>query len=445
VKNHCEEKTIMSDTPFLSFKDLSEEAHSEAIKWKQENTKYEVYTPILKSMDIGEMIPHIISIKSKVTTTVSEEDHAGPSLFEVFPRSLSIVLATIWEQVRDDALNNDETVANFDNRAKDLLAVHATSDDRYDLVQQLRAIRKPRELPVQAFWYKLKEFNSYIDWLPGTEPALTEGQLKQTFHDSMPITWRERFANAGNTVLALAMAEMVRYFRKQENQAFKKGLENTALQRKQAVAARRGKSKDNKSSPRKFEPSKKGTSTEKRSRIQESDPCPVHPGMGHTWGQCRANTYNKQRNEKKRKVNDTGSDANVVTVEAQPVANKSNDSQVVALNNVQSMDCGTFIPEYFVSRDCLNPTHHLDAIAFTAQQKQLNGSFSLNKTYSTVCDEVYSTGDNDLTIKTFTDVTQPLRLCAISVMTVGKIQNTENHKPLRVLFDTGSDRTMANF
>ena len=42
------------------------------------------------------------------------------------------------------------------------------------------------------------------------------------------------------------------------------------------------------------------------------------------------------------------------------------------------------------------------------------------------------------------DITQNSRLCSISIMTLGLVQNVPNNRPLKVLFNTGSDKTMAN-
>ena len=33
-------------------------------------------------------------------------------------------------------------------------------------------------------------------------------------------------------------------------------------------------------------------------RITTHTSCPVHPGMKHTWGKCRANAYNHDRSKK---------------------------------------------------------------------------------------------------------------------------------------------------
>ena len=47
------------------------------------------------------------------------------------------------------------------------------------------------------FWYRLRELNSYVDWLPGDKPGLNNEAIKQAFYDGMPITWKTRYTNAG--------------------------------------------------------------------------------------------------------------------------------------------------------------------------------------------------------------------------------------------------------
>jgi hypothetical protein len=51
--------------------------------------------------------------------------------------------------------------------------------------------KKPIDMAVQAFWYPLHELNKHIEWLPGTEPVLTDNQIKQAFYDAMPEAWKD--------------------------------------------------------------------------------------------------------------------------------------------------------------------------------------------------------------------------------------------------------------
>jgi hypothetical protein len=71
-----------------------------------------------------------------------------------------------------------------------------TDQDRHELIQLLRPL-KPR---VQSLYYRLIQLNGYVNYLPGNDYPLTEDQLKQSFHDGMPPTWKERFLTTGFAV-----------------------------------------------------------------------------------------------------------------------------------------------------------------------------------------------------------------------------------------------------
>ena len=199
----------------------SEDEKRDTFKWTVgNNSKYETQLKVLTSLELEHLVPHVLEVKTKVDAAVGTVNHKGPSLYKVFPRTLSLVLRSVWDQIIADApAGAPETEATFAERAKEFIAVHATVEDRHDLIQQLRVVRKPRDMLVQAFWYRLREINAYVEWLPGNENELNNDQLKQAFYDAMPATWKERFVNAGNSISTLALAQVIRYFRQQENQA----------------------------------------------------------------------------------------------------------------------------------------------------------------------------------------------------------------------------------
>jgi hypothetical protein len=85
----------------------------------------------------------------------------------------------------------DETANGFSQALLLFIASHGTPEDQHKLVQQLRSPRKPCDIPVQAFYYRLRELNSYVTWLPGNEALLNEEQIKQAFYDAMPSAWCE--------------------------------------------------------------------------------------------------------------------------------------------------------------------------------------------------------------------------------------------------------------
>ena len=106
----------MSFNPVSSFTFERKDADvsTEAIKWTQNGHRYEIYSPILKSMDVHEIISHCAQVNNKVIATVGDEPDIGPSLYTVFGRSLGLIMQSVWEQVNADAdananINNSHT------------------------------------------------------------------------------------------------------------------------------------------------------------------------------------------------------------------------------------------------------------------------------------------------------------------------------------------------
>ena len=192
-------------------------------------------------------------------------------------------------------MNDDaHTVQSFEQAIQDFVACHSTEQDRHELVQQLRHPTKPRDLGVQAFYYRLVELNSAVSILPGDDAPLTDDQLKQAFYDGMPPSWRERFINSGSLFNQMTRAEIIRYFRNQEKQALLKQRENEDTIRRVNKTKKRPvndshKSKNNKAQDKSsFHENKR-----QKGRISDDDPCPIHPNGNHTWGECRCNHFGK--------------------------------------------------------------------------------------------------------------------------------------------------------
>eukprot|EP00543_Licmophora_paradoxa_P002957 CAMPEP_0202451258 /NCGR_PEP_ID=MMETSP1360-20130828/9721_1 /ASSEMBLY_ACC=CAM_ASM_000848 /TAXON_ID=515479 /ORGANISM="Licmophora paradoxa, Strain CCMP2313" /LENGTH=187 /DNA_ID=CAMNT_0049069775 /DNA_START=84 /DNA_END=643 /DNA_ORIENTATION=+ len=167
-----------------------------AVKWTLKNSRYEIHVPTLDTIATDTLVTHCLQVKTKIRQAVANETHQGSSFFRVLPRTLAQTLLTTWEQVLADHPPEDQTEASFDAALRNFVASDATEEDRYDLVQQLRSPKKPRNVAVQQFFYRLRELNGFVAWLPGTEPPLTADQLKQSLYDGMPSTWRGRFVDS---------------------------------------------------------------------------------------------------------------------------------------------------------------------------------------------------------------------------------------------------------
>ena len=424
--------------------------YPQAIKWTIVNTKYEIYVPTLKEFSVAALLPHCLDVKSKIDAVVSTEAHRAPSYFRVLPRTVSTVLQAIWEQLlgEDDAPAQDQD--GFASNVRRLVALHCTEDDRYELAQQLRnPSTKPKGMAVQTFYYRLTELNSYISWLPGTEPALTDAQLKQALHDAMPSTWRERFSNAGNSVSSVTKAEMVRYFRVQQKNSLRRTQENDKKQRIHAKKRRNDKGSPKETqSQRPFKKAKRkdeDSSSKKSKRVQDTEQCPVHPNLPHTWGECNANAYNKNAKRKKdsRKSNanppDKEVDNNAIDLDVDLKAPSSDEESVINNKGTSSAPNSNFADAYY---DATN--HHFNAAIDVFQTDLMPQEAS--DLFATAVEDAFESGVtdeldnlNDLNIDN-----KSLKLRPMGIMLAKLIQNAPSKRPLKVLFDSGSDATFIH-
>ena len=290
---------MSSTTILIDWKKKVPEGSEKAVNWEIGNTKYQIYAPELKEFDIAIFLPHCIDVRNKILAVVSNDNHKATSLFRAFPRTLSVVFQGIWEQkVQDLPLHPDE--ADFAASLQEFIAVHVTAEHRQDLLMQLRSAHKPRDMKIQTFYYRLRELNAYIIWMPGHELPLSEEQIKQAFYDAMPTTWRERYINAGKSVHAEDIAQLVRYFQQQENIALSKQLLNEeAMHYRSYNAKQKRRSERSAGKQRTFKRNNSGhqndtnnkTPLQKKKKIDADIDCPFHPGL-HKWGICYENVRN---------------------------------------------------------------------------------------------------------------------------------------------------------
>ena len=97
----------MSDVAAVfHFKVLKEEEdheHPDEITWSINNSKHEICQPALAAINLRDVLPHCAQVKSKALKQASNANHQGPSLCRVFPRTLSLVLDAVWNQIIADA------------------------------------------------------------------------------------------------------------------------------------------------------------------------------------------------------------------------------------------------------------------------------------------------------------------------------------------------------
>ena len=292
--------------------------------------------------------------------------------------------------------------AAFFNQVKAMIASFATEEDRRDLLNQLRDAQKPRDVTVQTMWYRMTEINNMVDYLPGTDPKLTANQLLKAFHDAMPQRWRDRFLNAGLTVDTTVLPKILHYFRMQERNADQNsqannetGGRNATVNRNTNNAGKKPNPNHKKPKPADAEKSKKTTSN---GRISDETMCPIHPKGKHTWGECYANSYNKNANGKR---------ASDKQKEKVTKKTKSDDSKPTVYNVDVDSDDDTAPAEKVAKSNILNAgkhitpcadditfpnSHHIDCLSMDSLQTDFIADTSAGQMYLQYISDVYATG-----------------------------------------------------
>ena len=313
-------------TPCLTFEDLL--AIPE--RWRHryidaDGTTHEMYLPYLDGLQVtlGDIVLHCKRVFEEVRSKNIRHD----GLFATFNSMLNGQALTEWQAVCNTLPDGTALdLAQLEQSIQALIAAFAVDADRHALLQYLRQDfpKKPKRIMVQVLVTLFQQLNNMADWLPGHMSILTEEELKQAYHDRMPNSWTERLAATGCTVPGETLQSLRSYFMQQETLAKRLEDANNARQSRSAMRRRRrdDAADDQHQGQR---PRRRRRSRHNRKdrctpaqgqrqaqapeagcenaagrvtglRIADNAPCTVHPGAGHTWGECRENAQNRANN-----------------------------------------------------------------------------------------------------------------------------------------------------
>ena len=177
--------------------------------------------------------------------------------------------------------------------------------------------------------------------------------------------------------------------------------------------------------------------------------CPVHPHGNHTWESCTLNPKNKNKEEKKtpmaffnKKVKnkpvptadqymaEAGSgpdDSSVESSGTESSGKKKSKNQQTKFASTHDSYCTNILVSSndFQTETCLDN--------------------AISNAFMAITEDAFTNGGyDDIEIKDITNPISNLRLKPIGVAVVNTIQGHTSSKPLKVLFDTGSDKTFVN-
>ena len=473
--------------------------HPESIKWSLGRAKHEIYHHTLARFELGHIVTHCLSVLHKVDKEVGDDDDDRFTSYKiVFPRTLSIPLLATWDQLCVDFPLLDEKPESFRSLIKHFIEAHATDDDRHELLDSIRHAHKPRFMKTQAFYYRLRELNEQVEYLPGEEDKLNLDQLDQAFHDGMPSVWRERYTNAGRSVRTDEHSALLKFFRDQQHASDRAAVRNARTQKdsskKKASSSNSASFKSKDKLPVKKtkwdskHKSKNPSTKDKKGpgRISDDTPCPIHPGSTHNWGECFQNVANKSKSMSTKKAKGKGkgkakedeTDGHAMHVDSDAsIASVIDDmhSLIIHCDDDEEVDSvellrrqanaeighpeypedmllvgteinlkGEFIEHAFVAEEIFTHHHHLDDSSLLAMQETTESNLLSDEfmdVYVQYIDEQYSLGvDEDKHLAQSFD--SKLRLRATSFAIVPTMQKTRVNCILKVLFDSGCDKTM---
>ena len=159
------------------------------------------------------------------------------------------------------------------------------------LQKQKRSMRrrmpKPFGMPVAQYWARLVELNQYLPFFPGGDEnsKLADDDLKEVLEFGIPETWRmymtiTRFIPANETPV-----KIVNFCRELEGIESEHGsLDVIGISKKSTRRSPVSKKPD----PPVAQPRRsfKKRSRDKFEGLDKSGPCPIHPNLPHTMGQC---------------------------------------------------------------------------------------------------------------------------------------------------------------
>ena len=147
----------------------------------------------IRSFELHDLLPKLLDLAEKVRMQVFDVDLVGKALLIAIPRALGATLRPAWEMILEDSASDlDETPTSeqVDALIQKFIAAHSSPHDQEALLRQLRNLRKPRKMLTQAFWYRIRELNNYLGWLPGNLQRLTDTDIKDAIYNGMPEKWQ---------------------------------------------------------------------------------------------------------------------------------------------------------------------------------------------------------------------------------------------------------------
>ena len=474
---------------------------TQVFKIMEGEIRHEVHSvPCDGSEGAASLLPHIWSFNLNISEINFENPAIKLRLFgSTLTGNAKARWLNVYNRVIQEIDDDEEDI--FIRAQNELIAQYCDEDARDAQLQYVRTVKKPgKSMSVRDFQMNLENCNTIASWMPGESPILTEDELRRVFVHAMPEVWQTTFLNAGRTVANTTMLDCVAYFGRVETAANKISELNSQRQRTESHSRRarddaeqdEHKSKRQRHKGRSFRhrgrsppKSKNNNSTHNNNNhkateaAKPEDPCPIHKYLtnNHTWGDC---TYKKAFDEARKSSSKGANTKKKPTTEAN-VADSSmnNESELASVRwgpDTFSAEESTPVVKAMpraakgtlkaaaCSQQCSTITHsfihHLnDFVQKQVQNLDATSETDLDAMVHITIEALYNHLESDstgvyemqnlfLASDVIVDKIPPSgssinyidsTLSPWSILIVNRLQDQPFQRPLRALFDPGSD------
>jgi hypothetical protein len=204
----------------------------------------------------------------------------GADLFTNFEEVLVDTALTNWEDIIDPIDAADKSDVRFDAAIQEMYRKYVGAEARDTQLEYFKTLRKPMKSDPLTHSSRMLTLARYGNRLPGTEPPLTDLQVKKCIFHSFPQAWQQQFVRTGQHVATPQLSDIIEFMSNEKSFADAK-----APSQDQKEKQVKGNGGDHKKRKGRFADRDKGKFKAKAFSPPAADEiCRIHGG--HTWGKC---------------------------------------------------------------------------------------------------------------------------------------------------------------
>jgi hypothetical protein len=195
---------------------------------------------------------------------------------------------TNWEDIISTIADGDKTPARFEDALQSMYRKYVGAEARDIQFEYFKSLHKPIKAGTLDHSSRMLTLARYGNKLPGTEPLLTDDQVKKCIFQSYPLTWQQQYIRSGQRQATASLSDIVEFMSNEKLFA------DTQSNARNADKKKPFQTKEDSGSykKRKFSSGKRVHNSTKKSKdsniphgsLKPDSECPIHGG--HQWSKC---------------------------------------------------------------------------------------------------------------------------------------------------------------